>query len=93
MRYCARRVASIRKKESGIRVGDQSQFYISISALDPREGVHVAGSPDMLDITGHADAPAAVADYVRSLLRIPFRWMGLQYLSRDSRKYFTSTVR
>jgi C-terminal processing protease CtpA/Prc len=53
---------------------------------------HITEKPFRLIASSQIKRSSEARDYVTSLLRIPFRWMGLQYLSSDSRKYFTGAT-
>ena len=53
---------------------------------------HITEKPFRLIASSQIKRSREARDYVSSILRIPFRWLGLQYLSSDTRKYYTGTA-
>ncbi|HKE87632.1 MAG TPA: S41 family peptidase, partial [Vicinamibacterales bacterium] len=53
---------------------------------------HITEKPFRLLASTQIKRSAEARSYFKSMVRIPFRWMGLQYLSSEPRKYFTGEV-
>ena len=53
---------------------------------------HITERPFRLLASTQVKRSAEARSYFKSIIRIPFRWMGLLYLSSETRKYFTGQV-
>ena len=53
---------------------------------------HITEQPFRLLASSQVKRSTEARDYFKSIIRAPFRWMGLQYLSSDGRQYFTGQV-
>ena len=53
---------------------------------------HITEKPFRLLASTQVKRSTEARNYFNSIIRIPFRWMGVQYLSSDAREYFTGAV-
>jgi C-terminal processing protease CtpA/Prc len=53
---------------------------------------HITEKPFRLLASSQVKRSTQARNYSKSIIRIPFRWMGLQYLSSETRDYFTGDV-
>ena len=76
------RVLIVDVRENG--GGDDSVSSVLLS--------HITEKPFRLIASTQVKRSTEARNYFNSIIRIPFRWMGLQYLSSDTRQYFTGAV-